>query len=67
MRGNANPPVKKLRDVYGFTFDREEDFKDWQRKRERSQMLIGCIGWVMVMTVATVVGFLIGYMAKYGL
>lgn len=47
-----------------FTFDREADFNDWRKKREKSQRMIGLMAWLIVMTIATMAGFLIGFISK---
>lgn len=64
MVGNADVAGKDSNEAQAFTYDREEDFKDWQRKRDKSQKMIGLLAWMIVMILATVAGFGIGFVCK---
>jgi len=65
MERNSEVAGKDLRAAESFTFDREEDFKDWQRKRDKSQKMIGLLAWVIVMIAASVFGFWLGAVSKH--
>lgn len=65
MEGNARVPARKTSGSESFSFDREEDFRDWQRKRDKSEKMIGLLVWMIIMILASMAGFGIGYASKY--
>ncbi|MNP11256.1 hypothetical protein D3C76_1034330 [compost metagenome] len=64
MVGKADVPVRKASCSESFSFDREEDFKDWQRKRDKSERTVALLAWMIIMILATVAGFGIGFLSK---
>ena len=64
MSRNAHVPVRKTSGSESFSFDREEDFKDWQRKRDKSERAVALLAWMIIMILATVAGFGIGFLSK---
>ena len=67
MEGKADVAGNDSNAAQSLVLDREEVFKEWQRKRDRSQKLIGVTAWIGVMIAASMFGFWLGAIAKHGL
>lgn len=65
MAGNPHVPVRTTSGSESLSFDREEDYKRWQKNRDKSDKMIGLLVWMIVMILATFAGFGIGYACKY--
>ena len=64
MSRTAHVPGRKTSGSESCSVDREEDYKDWQMKRDKSGRAVALLAWMIIMILATVAGFGIGFLSK---